>query len=108
MFSFFSFSFPLLFLCLFGTIPAVADETASDDCTEIREQLISLKKWQGKYQGKAKAYLKKARRLQFINSTEAKQYKALAQKARENADLLQDQIHALRSEETKRNRPDEP
>lgn len=66
--------------------------------TEIEKSLDSLKRWQGQYLHKQKSYQTKASRLLFRNSTESRQYKELAEEAKENVLVLQDQIDALISQ----------
>lgn len=65
---------------------------------EIEKSLSSLKHWQGQYKRKQKNYQTRATRMQFRNSTESRQYKEMAQEAKENVLVLQDQIDSLLSQ----------
>lgn len=65
---------------------------------KIDKSLDSLKRWQGQYLHKQKSYQTRASRLLFRNSTESRQYRELAQEAKENVLVLQDQIDSLISQ----------
>lgn len=62
---------------------------------DINASLSSIKKWQGQYSRKQKSYQGKASRLLFKNSTESRQYKEMAEDAKQNAQALQVQIDQL-------------
>lgn len=74
---------------------SLSDQEVATRVTEMNETLVSIKKWQGQYRKKQRSYQSRASRVLFKNSTEARQYKELAEEAKKNVELLQAQIDSL-------------
>ena len=80
---------------LFAADPTLSREEKARRLNEINETVGSIKRWQGQYRKKQRNYQSKASRILFKNSTESRQYKELAEEAKNNVKILQDQIELL-------------
>lgn len=68
---------------------------------DMEETISSMRKWQGQYKKKQHSFQSKSSRVLFKNSTDARNYKVLAEEAKKNVLILEDQIQNIENQKIK-------